>query len=122
MKFYKCPICGNIITVIKGNDSLVKCCGSELMELTPGTVDAALEKHVPVYEIKGNEIIVSVGEVIHPMVDEHYIEFIAQVTESGMNLVKLNPNDEPKARFPYIKGSKIYAYCNLHGLWENVIK
>lgn len=122
MKFYKCPICGNIITVIKGNESLIKCCGVSLEELIPGKVDAAQEKHVPVYEIDGDKVIVSVGEVIHPMTEEHYIEFIAQVTDKGITLVKLTPTDEPKAVFSYIKGTKIYAYCNLHGLWSNDVK
>lgn len=122
MKFYKCPICGNIITVIKGNENLIKCCGVSLEELIPGTVDAAVEKHVPIYEIEGDKITVSVGEVTHPMTEEHYIEFIAQVTDKGINLVKLTPNDEPKAIFPYVKGAKIYVYCNLHGLWSNDVK
>lgn len=122
MKFYRCPKCGNIITVIKGNASLIKCCGTEMEELVPGTVDAAVEKHVPVYEIEGDKIVVSVGEVDHPMLDEHYIEFIVQVTDKGIELIKLNPSDEPKATFTYIQGAKIYAYCNLHGLWSNDVK
>ncbi len=122
MKFYRCPVCGNIITIIKGTKSLIKCCGSEMEELIPSSIDAAIEKHVPVYEIDNDKIIVTVGEVIHPMLDDHYIEFIAQVSEEGLNLVKLHPGLEPKAVFPYIKGAKIYAYCNLHGLWENDVK
>lgn len=122
MKFYKCPICGNIITVIKGNESMIKCCGATMEELIPGTVDAAVEKHIPVYEIEGDKIIVNIGEVTHPMTDEHYIEFVALVTNKGMQLVKLNPSDEPKVTFPYVQNAKIYAYCNIHGLWSNDVK
>lgn len=119
MKFYKCPVCGNIIIIVEGNDKTTKCCGKEMEVLMPNKVDASLEKHVPVYEKSGDYIKVIVGEVEHPMTDEHYIMFIAQVVGNNITIVNLNPGDIPEAKFKYIKGSKIYAYCNLHGLWVN---
>ena len=122
IKYFKCPICGNVIEVVNGDVSRVRCCGSELTELVANTVDAAVEKHVPVYEVEENEIVVKVGDVIHPMEEKHYITFITLVTEDRVIRKDLKPGDEPVVRFPYIQGSKIYEYCNLHGLWKNDVK
>ena len=122
IKYFKCPICGNVIEVVNGDVSRVRCCGSELTELIANTVDAAVEKHVPVYEVEENEIVVKVGEVIHPMEEKHYITFITLVTEDRVIRIDLKPGDEPVVRFPYIPGSTIYEYCNLHGLWKNDVK
>ena len=85
------------------------------------SVDASIEKHVPFCEIKDNKVYVTIGEVLHPMEEEHYIEWIALV--KGNKIVKylLRSNDEPKAIFDYEKGSIIYTYCNKHGLWKKEI-
>lgn len=85
------------------------------------SVDACLEKHVPFCEIKDDKVYVTIGEVIHPMGEDHYIEWIAMV--KGNKIVKylLKPNDEPKAIFDYEENSSIYAYCNKHGLWKKEI-
>ena len=122
IKYFKCPICGNVIEVVNGDVSRVRCCGSELTELIANTVDAAVEKHVPVYEVEENEIVVKVGDVIHPMEEKHYITFITLVTEDRVIRKDLTPGEEPVVRFPYIPGSTIYEYCNLHGLWKNDVK
>ena len=122
IKYYKCPVCGNIIEVVNGNVSRVKCCNQELVLLNANTEDAAVEKHVPVYEKDGEEIIVKVGEVIHPMEEKHYITFISLVTDSKVIRVDLNPGDKPEVRLPYEKDAIIYEYCNLHGLWKNEVK
>ena len=122
VKYYKCPVCGNIVQIVDGDIKRVRCCGKEMEELSANTVDAALEKHVPVYEIENDEIVVSVGEVLHPMEEKHYIMFITLVTADRVIRVDLNPLDTPVVRFPYIKDSIVYEYCNLHGLWKNIIK
>lgn len=122
VKYYKCPVCGNIVQIVDGDIKRVRCCGKEMEELSANTVDAALEKHVPVYEIENDEIVVSVGEVLHPMEEKHYIMFITLVTDDRVIRVDLNPLDTPVVRFPYIKDSIVYEYCNLHGLWKNIIK
>ena len=85
------------------------------------SVDASFEKHVPFCEIKNDKVYVTIGEVIHPMEEDHYIEWIAMV--KGNKIVKylLKPNDEPKAIFDYEENSTIYAYCNKHGLWKKEI-
>ncbi len=122
MKLYRCPICGNIVWLMKGNVNLVRCCGRELEEIACNTVDASLEKHVPIYNIINDKIEVLVGDVMHPMESEHYIMWIAKVTDTSVNMKKLYPNSEPKLEFEYIKDSKIYSYCNLHGLWMSEVK
>ena len=122
IRYYKCPICGNVIEVINGDVSRVRCCGQELVLLNANTVDAALEKHVPVYEIDGNEIIVRVGEVIHPMEEKHYITFISLVTDDKIIRVDLKPGVEPVVRLPYVPNADIYEYCNLHGLWKSTVE
>ena len=85
------------------------------------SVDDSVEKHVLFCEIKDDKVYVTVGEVVHPMEENHYIEWIAMV--KGNKIVKylLKPNDEPKAIFDYEKDSTIYAYCNKHGLWKKEI-
>ena len=122
IRYYKCPICGNVIEVINGDVARVRCCGQELVLLNANTVDAALEKHVPVYEIDGNEIIVRVGDVIHPMEEKHYITFISLVTDDKIIRVDLKPGDEPVVRLPYVPSADIYEYCNLHGLWKSTVE
>ena len=116
--FYKCNICGNIIGLISGDEQHINCCGKQIEKLIANTVDAATEKHIPVYEKDGNEIIVKVGEIEHPMESDHYIMWIAQVSENKTTRIKLSPNDKPKVRLEYIQGSTLFAYCNKHGLWK----
>ena len=122
VNYYKCPVCGNVIEVVNGDVNRVRCCGQELVLLEANTVDAALEKHVPVYEVENNEIVVKVGEVIHPMEEKHYITFVSLVTNDRVIRVDLKPGDEPVVRFPYVAGSVIYEYCNLHGLWKKDVE
>ena len=119
VRFYKCPICGNIVGLIEGDIGHITCCGQPMEEMVANTTDAAVEKHVPVYEKVEDEIFVKVN---HVMEKEHYIMWIAQVTENKMIRVQLYPEQSRETRFPYIKGASLYAYCNKHGLWKNIIK
>ena len=75
-KFYICKHCGNIVAMIRNKGVPIYCCGEEMLELTPGTTEASGEKHIPVYEVAGNTVHVTVGAVEHPMTQEHYIEWI----------------------------------------------
>ena len=121
LKFYKCKHCGNIIAVVKASGAPISCCGEKMTEIVPGTADAAVEKHVPVVEIKDGKVIVTVGEVAHPMAPEHYIEWIAISTDQGNQRKILKPGDKPMACFALCDGENFeaaYAYCNLHGLWK----
>lgn len=122
MKFFICEHCGNIITHLKTSGVGVYCCGEKMVELVPGTSDGAFEKHVPVVKTQGNLVKVEVGSVPHPMIPEHFIEWIVLETEKGFQQVKLTPSDAPEAKFALTEGDKVvsaYAYCNLHGLWKD---
>ena len=122
VKFYRCPICGNVIGLIDGNMEHITCCGKPMELMIANTTDASQEKHVPVYEKVEDEIVVKVGSVEHPMEKAHYIMWIAQVTENKTTRVRLYPEQATETRFPYIPNSTIYAYCNLHGLWKTVVE
>ncbi len=121
LKFYRCAHCGQIVAMVQETGVPLVCCGEKMEELLPGTTDAAHEKHVPVYEVKDGVVLVSVGSVAHPMLDVHYIEWIAVETGSGMQMKRLQPGDEPKCSFALAAGDEVkavYAYCNLHSLWR----
>lgn len=121
MRFFVCEHCGNIVEMVKDKGVPVMCCGQKMTELIPGTSDGAAEKHVPVVKVDGNRVSVIVGEVEHPMVDVHYIEWIAIETSKGVQRKKLKPEQAPKAEFMLTDDESVeavYAYCNLHGLWK----
>lgn len=120
--FYKCPICGNIIGLINGDINHIRCCGTEMELMVANSQDAATEKHVPVYEKAGDEIIVRVGEIEHPMEEDHYIMWIAQVSDNETTRVRLKPSQKAEVKFRYIPNSTLYAYCNKHGLWKAEVK
>ncbi|MBO4343308.1 MAG: desulfoferrodoxin FeS4 iron-binding domain-containing protein [Clostridia bacterium] len=121
MKFYRCEICGQIIAIVKKTGSPLVCCGQPMKEIIPGTTDAAAEKHVPVYEVKDGKVIVKIGEIAHPMTDEHYIEWVSVQTTGGNQRKALKPGDAPEVCFSICDGDEVeavYAYCNLHSLWK----
>lgn len=121
-RFFVCEHCGNMIAMVKDKGVPVVCCGQKMTELIPGTVDAAVEKHVPVYSVEGNKVLVTVGEVEHPMIPEHYIEWISIETTFGNQRKELTPESAPKAEFALTEGESVvavYVYCNLHGLWKS---
>ena len=121
MKFYKCSICGNIIAYVNSSGANVSCCGKQMTKIVPNTVDASLEKHVPVINIVGNKVTVALGSAPHPMIAEHYIEWVALETDKGNQRKELLPGQHPIAEFVLLEGEKVvaaYAYCNLHGLWK----
>ena len=122
VKFYRCPICGNVIEIVNGDVSHVRCCGRSLELLEANTFDAAVEKHVPVINVVDGKVNVVVGEVEHPMEEKHYIMWIVQVTDNDISRVQLQPGCTPKAIFKYVSGAEIYAYCNLHGLWKAIVE
>lgn len=117
-QIYRCNVCGNIVEVLHtGADSLV-CCGQKMELLIENSVDAAKEKHVPVIEKSKDGVIVRIGEVPHPMEEEHFIEWIEIIDDGKIERQYLKPGDKPEAKFGISSGSIIArAYCNLHGLW-----
>ena len=119
-KFYTCKKCGNTIGLINNAGVPLVCCGEEMSELVPNTVEAAVEKHIPVVKVDGNTVIIEIGSVPHPMTEEHFIGWVYLMTEKGGQRKPLMPNDKPYLEFALTKDDKVkraYAYCNLHGLW-----
>ncbi|MBR1637763.1 MAG: desulfoferrodoxin [Treponema sp.] len=121
MKFYKCKKCGKVVLMMKASACPTVCCGDDMVELKAGETDGAVEKHVPVYEVKDGKASVCVGSVAHPMLEEHHIAFIALETNKGEQIKYLKAGEEPKAEFALLDGESVtavYEYCNLHGLWK----
>ncbi len=115
---FKCSVCGNIIQVVSVGGGTLTCCGKAMNLLTENTVDAAVEKHVPVVEQNGNKVLVKVGSVSHPMEEKHYIQWIQVITKNKIYTKMLNPGDSPEAEFSIDDEIiKVREYCNLHGLW-----
>ncbi len=122
LQIYKCLKCGNFVVFLgKKSGCTPVCCGEEMKEIKANTTDAATEKHVPDVKIDGDKVIVQVGSVIHPALEEHHIEFIILETDKGFQKRDIVPGDEPKAEFILSDGEKavaVYENCNLHGLWK----
>ena len=120
LQVYKCDVCGNIVEMIHGGKGELVCCGKPMAQLKEGSVDAALEKHVPVVEKTSQGFKVKVGSVTHPMEEKHYIEWIELIADGKAYRQFLEPGQAPEAEF-CINAEKITAreYCNLHGLWKS---
>lgn len=119
-EIYRCPICGNIIEVLKVGGGPLVCCGKPMELIEENTQEAALEKHIPVIEKIEGGYRVSVGEVEHPMLEAHYIVWIELVAGNQLFRKYLKPGDKPVAEF-MTDATDVYAreYCNLHGLWRS---
>ena len=121
LKFYKCELCGKVIEMLTDPTVATICCAKEMYRLIPNKNDGAVEKHVPVVSLDGNKVHVEVGSVLHPMLDEHSIEWIILQTDKAVYRRNLKPHGKPIADFLLVDNEKpisVYTYCNLHGLWE----
>ena len=119
-KFFVCKHCGNMIGLLHDAGVPMMCCGEKMVELVPNTTDAAQEKHVPVATVEGNKVVVNVGSVDHPMLDEHWIQWVYLETDKGGHRKVLNPGEKPNVVFALTEDETpiaVYEYCNLHGLW-----
>ena len=124
MKFYKCEKCGSFVIKINSAACTPVCCGDPMTELIPGTSDGAHEKHVPVVTVEGSKVTVQVGEVEHPMMENHYIQYIWLETNKGFMQKELKPDEKPCAEFVLAEGETAvaaYEFCNLHGLWKKEV-
>lgn len=119
-EFYRCNVCENLVGLIhKGGGQLI-CCGEPMEILKANTTEAAQEKHVPVFELKGDKLHVKIGDVPHPMTPEHWIQWIMVTQDGHTQRTELTPDDAPEATF-IIDGKKPFVvceYCNLHRLWK----
>ena len=115
-KFYRCAICGQIVAMVKETGVPIMCCGQPMQEIVAGTTDASVEKHVPEYKIENGVVKVNVGAIEHPMVEEHYIEWISLQTKNGNQRKTLKAGMKPYAEFLIDENDEVeavYAYCNL---------
>ncbi len=116
---YKCELCGNIVEVVNVGGGDLVCCGKEMTLLEEKTADSSTEKHVPLIEKIDGGYKVTVGSTLHPMTDEHWIQWIELLADGKVYKKYLNPGDQPVAEF-CVDASKVSAreYCNVHGLWK----
>lgn len=123
LQIYKCNICGNIVEVLHSGDGELVCCGETMKLYEENTVDATLEKHVPVIEKSDDDHIrIKVGSQPHPMEDKHYIEFIEAISPDGRYMKRkfLHPHEEPVMDFKCgCDKIKARELCNIHGLWSS---
>ena len=119
-KFYICAHCRNIVEMVYDTDIKLFCCGDEMKELVPNTVEASGEKHIPAVTVRDGLVEVNVGSVNHPMESVHWIEWVQLVTDKGSQRKYLKPGEAPNVKFLLSdeKPLAVYAYCNLHGLWK----
>lgn len=120
VKYYICAHCGNIVEKVIDRGVPVVCCNEKMQLLIPGSEDASHEKHIPAVTVDGGKVSVQVGSVEHPMIEEHFINFITLETEKGVQRVELSPGEAPAAVFELAPGDRavaVYEWCNIHGLW-----
>ncbi len=120
LEVYKCGLCGNIVEVLHGAGGTLSCCGAEMKRFDENTVDASKEKHTPVIERLPNGIKVTVGSVLHPMEEKHYIEWIELIAGDKVLRQYLKPGQPPVVVFEGVTATEVTAreFCNLHGLWK----
>lgn len=122
MNFYQCEACKTLVYLIEKGGCLPSCCGEKMKEVVIHKKgEQGLEKHVPVVVLEKGKVQVKVGEVSHPMLDAHYIDWIFLVTDKGNQTKILKPGMAPEATFLIGEDEKVlgvYAHCNLHGIWE----
>lgn len=121
---YRCEICGNIIESVHSGSNTLTCCGQLMTKMEPKSGPEGQEKHLPVVEKVGNKLIVRIGSVPHPMIEEHFIEWVEIICGDEIKKVFLHPNQEPIAEFivdDIKKELTARSYCNIHGLWSVTI-
>ena len=123
---YKCEICGNIIEVLHGGTGQLVCCGEPMKLLKENTVDASLEKHVPIISKPSQGVLVQIGSIPHPMEEKHFIQFIdCYQNERYLGRAMLSPGVYPAACFHLKEPTgkvTITEHCNLHGYWKTEIE
>lgn len=127
LELYKCNVCGNLIEVVLSGAGELVCCGEPMEYLEPNTSDSEYtEKHVPIFvTTDDNGVEVRVGSTLHPMTDEHYIQFIETIADGKNKLSRqyYAPHDIPIMVLKDKLGLKnAREFCNIHGLWEGYYK
>ena len=120
-EIYKCQVCDNVVEVLRGGAPALVCCGEDMVQLEPKTEDKSIKKHVPVVEGTDNGVLVKVGDVEHPMEEQHYIKVIEVLTDDKVLRAELNPGEKPQAEFNVDKNeiNEVREFCTVHDLWKN---
>ena len=119
---YKCNLCGNVVIVTAVGGGELVCCGEAMELLEPRQLEEGGVKHIPIIKKEDDKIVVEVGEVSHPMDDDHYIAFIELIVNDKIYVASLKPGDEPKAVFDVcadVEDCKANEYCTKHGFWNS---
>jgi len=118
-QIFKCRICGNIVEMLHAGVGELFCCGSPMKLFIENTFDSDQEKHLPVIKKTNIGVEIQVGSILHPMENDHFIEWIEILTTDNKSFKKiLKPGDDPKVKFNTENISQIRAFCNLHGIWK----
>ncbi len=119
-EIYKCTVCDNVVEVLQTGIGTLVCCGEDMEKLKAKTEDKGLEKHVPVIEEVADGILVKVGDVPHPMEEDHYIKLIEVLTEDKVLRAELEPGQKPRAKFKVAKDEivGVREFCTVHDLWK----
>ncbi|MBU4535332.1 MAG: desulfoferrodoxin [Euryarchaeota archaeon] len=122
-EIYRCNVCGNIVEMVHGGVGELVCCGQPMELLIERQTDVGPEKHIPIIEKTEKGIKVKVGEVPHPMEENHYIEWVELIIDGKAYREFLEPGDNPEVEFnlniPEDSTLKVREYCNIHGLWHS---
>jgi len=116
-RFYYCEICGNLVEILDFGGGRLVCCNQKMVRLEIGTKEASKEKHIPSIHEEEGKWVVTVGNIEHPMSEDHYIEWIEMVWDNKSKRIFLEPGMKPVATFKKVPKASFYAYCNLHGIW-----
>ena len=110
IKFYVCPVCGNVIS--STGMAEISCCGRKLNALKARPAD--LSHSVSVKAVEGDYYIT----LEHDMEKQHYITFMAYAVYDRVLLMKLYPEQAAQVRFPRSGHGVLYICCNSHGLFS----
>lgn len=117
LKLKKCLKCGALVEVLKNDNNFI-CCGEQMVDVLPNSVDASQEKHIPEVHIENDNMIIRVN---HIMEETHFIEWIMIITDKEVRKFVFKPGDEAVIALSYSTPALVYSYCNLHGLWVKKI-
>ena len=108
-RFYICPDYGNLMTSM--DDAAIVCCGKKLSSLVPSKVDDA---HVLDIERSDGGLFITTS---HEMTKDHYISFVAFLTDDTMIVKKLYPEWNLQVRVPFFAHGTLLWFCNRDGLF-----
>ena len=123
-KFFVCNSCKNLISTVQFSGKEICCCNKGMENIVPVTEKEGREKHTPIVKVDGNRVKVNIGEITHPMSEDHNIAWVYLVTKNGEQRKFLVPGEKPELTFLLEEDDlpiAAYAYCNLHGLWKTQI-